>query len=74
MQLLRFPIVTFARAAQRAGVPPERMLAIFKRTLTRVRAFQRLQLDEREMIRERLVEMVIGGYYLCVIRRRSRLR
>jgi hypothetical protein len=63
LDAFRDPILAFAKAAQREGVPPERTLALFKGMVFQLPASAWQPPDWRGDIIRQLVRMLIEDYY-----------
>lgn len=63
IQSWRKPVEAFAVLASRHDVPPQRVLAAFKKMVSELRPVQRLAINEREDLVRRLVEAAIEAYY-----------
>src|SRR5262245_58273099 len=60
----RDPIATFVAACRSVNAPPERMLTVFKRGLTRLPALRSVAIaDGRSAIVDSLVQAAIQAYY-----------
>jgi len=60
---LRGPIREFATLARRLDIPPERVLAMIKRVLSGVPAFERRDGGERADLTARFAQIAIQAYY-----------
>ena len=60
---LRDAVARFAKVASAQGVPPERLLAMFKGMVGSVNDADRRPMDERTEIMKQLVQMAIESYY-----------
>ena len=60
----RGPVAAFVAACRSAGAPPERMLTVFKRSLSRLPVLRAVNLaEQRTSIIEELVLLAIEEYY-----------
>jgi hypothetical protein len=60
---LRGVVTDFAYVARRAGVPPERVLVLFKATVHALTAIQPWDVVERDALSRDLVQLTIEAYY-----------
>jgi len=63
VELARKPVVEFSTLARKHGVPPERLLAVFKEMLTQIPEIGNRDMGERSKLTSTLVEMSIAAYY-----------
>lgn len=63
VELAREPVVEFSTMARQHGVPPERLLAVFKEMLMHVLAIGHRDIGERSKLTHALVAMSIEAYY-----------
>ena len=63
VELAREPVVEFATLARKHGVPPERLLAVFKEMLNHVLEIGNRDIGERSKVTHALVAMSIEAYY-----------
>src|SRR5687767_8146756 len=61
-ELVREPVVEFSTLARKHGVPPERLLAVFKEMLTQIPEIGNRDIGERSKLISVLVEMSIAAY------------
>ena len=63
VESVRGPIVAFATAARQEGLPPERVLVLFKAMVVNVSALKHQDVEERTEVIRALVAMSIKAYY-----------
>ena len=63
VELAREPVVEFSTMARQHGVPPERLLALFKEMLMHVLAIGNRDIGERSRLTHALVAMLVDAYY-----------
>jgi hypothetical protein len=63
VRALQAPVAAFALLARHQGVPPERVVALFKEMVNNILATRHRNEDERTKVASDLVTMSIKAYY-----------